>query len=183
MKKKDSHLLKDFSIILLSIIVAWILIENGAIESFLTSTQQHKILGSFVAGFFFAFAFTTAPAIAVIGEIAQANSIYLIALTGAFGALFGDLIVFFFLKDRLGEDFYYLLKKTRIKRFFSIFRLKHFRWLTPVVGGLLIASPLPDEIGISIMGLAKIKTAPFMLVSLFFNFLGILVIAIVANNI
>ncbi len=158
--------------------------ENGTITSFLTSTREHIILGSFVAGFFFTFAFTTAPAIAVLAEIAQANSIHLVALFGASGALLGDLIIFLFLKDRLREDLSYLMKKTRLKRLFSIFKFKHFRWLTPVVGGLIIASPFPgDELGVSMMGLAKMTTVSFMGISLFFNFLGIVTIGIIANMI
>ena len=60
-------------------------------------------------------------------------------------------------------------------------KLKFFRWLTFLVGGLIIASPLPDELGISILGFSKMKVSWFIAISLVFNFIGILLIGVVAR--
>ena len=52
-----------------------------------------------------------------------------------------------------------------------------------MLGGIIIASPFPDELGISLLGFTKTKTNAFIPVSLVFNFIGILLIGIVARTI
>ncbi|OGG78335.1 hypothetical protein A3A36_01445 [Candidatus Kaiserbacteria bacterium RIFCSPLOWO2_01_FULL_52_12b] len=64
----------------------------------------------------------------------------------------------------------------------SIFRPRLFKWLIPFVGALIIASPLPDEAGLAMMGLSKMKTSVFIPISFALNFLGILAIGIFAKE-
>src|SRR3989344_6012320 len=158
MNNHKNNLMRDLGIIILSIVIAVILVKTGALKSLLTSTQELKFIGSFVAGIFFVSVFTAAPATVVFAEIAQSNSIFWVAFFGGIGALVGDLIIFRFIKDRLAEDFLQLIKKTRSERLVSIFKLKLFKWLVPFLGALVIASPLPDEIGLMMMGLSNMKT-------------------------
>ncbi|KKR47070.1 MAG: hypothetical protein UT80_C0011G0001, partial [Parcubacteria group bacterium GW2011_GWC1_40_13] len=68
------------------------------------------------------------------------------------------------------------------KRLFSIFRPKLFKWLIPFIGALIIASPLPDEAGLAMMGLSKMKTSVFIPISFALNFLGILAIGLFAKG-
>jgi uncharacterized membrane protein YdjX (TVP38/TMEM64 family) len=51
----------------------------------------------------------------------------------------------------------------------------------PIIGALIIISPFPDEIGIGLMGLSKIKKWQFMLISFALNSLGIFIIVALAN--
>ncbi len=67
------------------------------------------------------------------------------------------------------------------KRIKLLLKLKFFRWLTFLAGGLIIASPLPDELGISLLGFSKMKTSWFIPLSFAFNFIGILLIGWVAK--
>ena len=174
-------LIKDIGIVLVSIIVAVILVKTQALTAVLMSTKEIGFLGSFVAGVLFTSVFTTAPAIVALAELAQANSLLHVALFGATGAMFGDLIIFRFVRDRLGEHLTAMIKHqiagNKIK-----FRhhLKLFRWATFVVGGIIIASPLPDEIGIGLLGIAKMKMKWFIPLSFIFNLLGIWLIGAVA---
>lgn len=180
----NHFLLEDLAIIVLSIIIAIILIKTHVLTSILTSTKEIKLFGSFIAGSFFTSAFTTAPAIVTLGEIAQVNSIWSTALFGAIGAVIGDLIIFKFIKDRFSKHVIEVIKqkgsKTRLK---LLLRLKFYKWLTFLIGGLIIASPLPDELGISILGFSKMKQSWFILFSFVSNFIGILLIGIVARSI
>lgn len=173
--------MRDLGIIILSIVIAVILVKTGALKSLLTSTQELKFIGSFVAGIFFVSVFTAAPATVVLAEIAQSNSIFWVAFFGGIGALVGDLVIFRFIKDRLSADFLYLIKKSKSERLISIFRLKLFRWLIPFAGALVVASPLPDELGLTMMGLAKMKTSLFIPLSFLLNFLGILAIGFITK--
>src|SRR3989344_2435315 len=182
MGKNKNNLIKDVAIVLLSIMLAVLLVKTQALARILTSTKELEIIGSFMAGMFFTSIFTTVPAIVTLGEIAQVNSVFLTAFFGGLGAVVGDLIIFRFVRDRFSEHLVALVAtksgKVRLK---SLFRLKLFRWLTFLIGGFIIASPLPDELGISLLGFSKMRMSLFVILSLAFNFFGIILIGLVAK--
>ena len=184
LNKESTFLIQDIAIIALSILGAIVMLKADILSNILDSAVSIKFFGSFVAGIFFTSVFTTAPAIVTLGEIARSNSLFFTAFSGAFGALLGDLIIFRFIKDRLGEHLLELIRHEKgWKRVKALVKLKYFRWFTFLAGGLLIASPLPDELGISLLGLSKAKMSVFISISFFFNFLGILIIGIIARAI
>ena len=180
---KNNLLIKDLAIIIFSILVAVFLVKTHVLTNILTSTKELELLGSFIAGMFFTSVFTTAPAIVTLGEIAIANSVIQTAFFGAMGAVVGDLIIFRFVRDRLSEDLMELIKHNHsAKRIKAILRIRLLRWLTFLIGGLIIASPLPDELGLTLLGIARMRTRRFLLLSFAFNSLGILLIALAARS-
>lgn len=176
------YLLQDSLIIIFSILVAIILIKTHVLISLLQSTQNYELFGSFFAGLFFTSIFTTAPSIIALAEISQIQPIFYVAFFGALGALAGDLIIFQFVRDRLSEHLLGLMKhkidgaKVTLKH-----HLKFLKWISFFIGGLIIASPLPDEIGIGLLGLSKMNMKWFIPVAFLGNFFGILMIALFAN--
>ncbi len=138
-------------------------------------------LNSFVSGIFFTSLFTTPISIIAFVQIAHTANILSMAFYGALGAVVGDLVLFIFIKDKLAEDVSYLLQARKYKKFLTIFKHRIFRWLTPLVGAIVIASPLPDEVGIAIMGLSKMKVGVLIPISFVMNFIGILLIGLAAN--
>ena len=175
-------LIHDLMLIIFSIFIAVVLVQTDILIKILTSTQELELLGSFIAGIFFTSVFTTAPAIVTLGEIAQNNSIISVAVLGSIGAVIGDLVIFYFFRDRFTEHIMELVQHQGIgKRIKVLLKQKSFRWLTFFVGGLIIASPLPDELGISLLGFSKMRTSWFIPLSLIFNFLGILLIGWIAK--
>lgn len=182
-KNRKGYLIRDLVIIILSILIAIIIAKTNILQGLLITTQGLKFLGSFLAGMFFISIFTVAPASVILFEIAQTNPVLEVAFFGGLGALLGDLIIFRFIKNSLADDIYYLIKKTKIQRLTGIFHLKLFRWLIPFLGALIVASPLPDELGLVMMGLSKVKTSTFIIISFILNFLGILAISLVAKSV
>lgn len=177
-----NFLFQDTILIAVSIVVAVTIVRTGVLASVLTSTRELEFVGSFIAGIFFTSVFTTAPAIVTLGEIARVNSIWFTALFGAFGAVVGDIIIFQFIRGQFSEHLLELLKyKGAGKRIRILFTRKSFRWFMIVAGGLVIASPLPDELGIGLLGLSKIRTTRLIPLSFIFNGLGILLIGIIAR--
>lgn len=175
-KRNRNFLFQDTGIIVLSVLVAVLLVKTGAVS-------ELSRIGSFVAGMFFTSIFTTAPAIVTLSEIARVNSIFSTALFGALGAVTGDIIIFLFVRDRFSDHLGILLSHTSAwKRFGALFRLKTFRWITFLVGGLIIASPLPDELGIGVLGFSKLKLSRFVWLSFVFNFIGIYIIGSIARS-
>lgn len=181
--RRDAHnILQDVGIIILSIFIAILLVETDSLAFILDSSKELGIISSFIAGLFFTSVFTTAPSIAALGEISLLQSPYLTAAFGALGAVVGDLVIFRFIKDRVSQDIMELLgHQGGLRRLKTLFKLKIFRRLSFLLGGLIIASPLPDELGITLLGLAKMKIGVFIPLSLIFNFLGILAIGLVAK--
>ncbi len=175
--------MEDIAIIAFSVFVAIALVKTQVLAKIFTSTQDFGIIGSFIAGMFFTSIFTISPAIVVLGEMARANSILLTAFFGALGAVVGDIIIFWFVRDRFSEHLINLVISKRDKsRLKGLIKFKFFKWLTFLVGGLIIASPLPDELGISLLGFSKMRSSLFIPFSFFFNFLGILVIGLIAKS-
>lgn len=176
------HVVEDGAIITISIVAAILIVRSGVVHSLVASFQDFGVLGSFAAGIFFTSIFTTAPAIAVLGELSQARPIWEVVVLGGLGAMMGDYIIFRFVRDRLGDDALYLLAHSGIKRVPAIFRTRLFRRLVPFVGALIIASPLPDELGLAMLGVSKVSTRNFFLLSFTFNAIGILFVAWAATQ-
>lgn len=181
-QKAKTRLLRDVGIIGLSIIVALMLIESGVIQSLLSKLDEYYFIGAFITGLFFTSAFTTAPAIVVLAELSLNFNPYVVAILGGCGAVIGDLIIFSFVKTHVSKDVTYLLSHIKSKRIRHIFKYRFMRWSLAFIGALIIASPLPDELGLTLMGLSKISTKRFILVSFVFNTLGILAIGYVAQS-
>ncbi len=183
MNNHKNNLIKDVAIIALSILIAIILLKTGVLINILASSKELRLLGSFIAGMFFTSVVTVAPATVVLAEIAQVNSVLWVVFFGGIGAMIGDLIIFRFVKNRLSEDILYLLKKSKSEKLISVFRLRLFRWSIAFLGALVIASPLPDELGLTMLGFSKMKTSLFVPISFLLNSLGILVIGLIAKAI
>lgn len=175
-KEIKSHLGKNLAILSVSIGIAVILWKIGVFERILGYSQSVRILGSFIAGFFFTSVLTVGPAMAAIIAIVKLNSVWEVAVIGAIGSVLGDLILFRFVRERISDDFVALFDQPKIKRLAHILHLEIFRFLTPFIGALIVASPLPDEIGLAMMGISKIKTRIFIPLSYVLNFLGILAV-------
>ncbi len=180
--KAHGRIMRDIGVVVISVIVALLLVRSGIIDDFLAHVDGYYIVGAFVAGLFFTSAFTTAPAIVVLAKLSLAFPPVVIALVGALGSVIGDLVIFSFVKGHISNDISYLLAHAKSRRIRHIFRYRFVRWSLALVGALIIASPLPDEIGLALMGLSKISTRRFMLISYTFNAIGIFLIYLVARS-
>jgi hypothetical protein len=178
---REGNLFKDLAIILFSVLIAIILVKTGILKSLLELSGL-GLLGSFIAGIFFTSIFTVAPATVAFSEVTHTEPLFWTVVLGGLGAMVGDLVIFRFVKGSLSKDFSVLVKKNASKRLASIFKLKMFRWFIVFLGALVIASPLPDEIGLAMMGLTKVKTAIFIPLSFALNSFGILVICLVSRS-
>ena len=179
-KKK---LLKDLFFLSISFFVAVVLVRSGLVHELARYTDGWGFLGVFIAGMGFSSAFTTAPAIVILFELAEDFSpIWLFVIIAALGAMTTDLIIFRFLRDGLDEDITYLVEhSTNLARFRATFHSRLFYWFGTLVAALVIASPLPDELGLALFGLLRLDKKKFIPVSLFMNSIGIFIIALAAR--
>lgn len=181
-RKESDALGRDIGTIVLSVFVAIFITESGIINHVLASAESH-IIGSFIAGIFFTSVFTTVPAIVVLVEIIEMNSIFIVALFGAIGALLGDFIIFRFVRDTLTENLMKFIKEGHHTKLRALFYSRAYKRLLPFIGALIIASPLPDELGLVMLGAAGVKTRYFLILSFALNFAGLVAIGFITKAI
>jgi hypothetical protein len=165
-----------------SIILTFFLVHFGILESILSVSQEWFIVTSFVAGMFWTSMFTISPASIAIAHLSHSIDFMTLATWGALGAMISDLIIFHFIRDVFSEDIEGAIKTSRFKRLLSKTHFTFLRWFGPLVGALVIISPLPDEIGLSLMGVSKMKTRYLIPTTFILNFIGIYLIALLSQG-
>lgn len=168
---------KNIFILLASIIFALILSRFEEFHSFLLSLGSLGYIGAFIAGILFVSTFTVATGAVILLVLAEKLSPVEIGIIAGFGAVVGDFAIFKFVRDGLTEEIREVYEKIdHNNHLLKLLHTKYFSWMFPVFGALVIASPLPDEIGVSLMGIAKMKTYQFLIFSFFLNALGIFLV-------
>ncbi len=162
------------TIIFLTILVAMVLFsDNPAIARGLHIISTGGYLGIFLSGMFYVSSFTVVPATFVLINLTEYYSTFTVAVIAGFGGLIGDLLIFRFMKDGLFDE----LKKIFFPRrfFFPPTRMQNLlkRYINPILGLILIASPLPDEVGVALMGFSNIKLRYFSILVFTLNTIGI----------
>lgn len=161
------------------IIAAYFVFSNPSIQNFINNNEFDGYLYVFIFGALFTFGFTTPFSIGFFLTYNPEN-ILLSAIIGGIGAVFFDLAIFRLIRFSFMDEFRKLEKEKEFSKISNLFRIKLSRkikvYLTYVFAGIIIASPLPDEMGVSMLaGLTKIKTFTLAVLSFIFNTLGILV--------
>jgi len=165
---------KNLTLLLFGLTATFFLYRSESFHSFLLSFGSWGYLGAFIAGFLFVSSFTAATGILILLVLAEQLLPLEIAVFAGLGAVCGDALIFRFIKDDLAEEIRPLFDKFGGKHLSLLLHSKYFSWSLPLIGGLIIASPLPDEIGVSLMGISKMSTPKFLLLSFILNSLGIL---------
>jgi len=164
-------------------VLAYILFSNASVQAFVSNFERFNYFGIFIAGILFSFGFTTPFAIGFF-IVANPSNIYLAAVVGGFGALLSDLLIFKMIRFSFMDEFKRLEKTSAIKEINIIlssrFLSKVKIYFLYAFAGIVIASPLPDDLGVVMLaGLSKIKTRTLAVISFIMNSLGILVILLI----
>ncbi len=181
MTQTERHLVHTLFYLLATVLSAFLIARSEIVHTFLQSTNDFAQVGSLVAGMFFTTVLTTAPAMVVLGQLALDTPLWVVALFGGFGAVVGDYILFLLVRDGMSRDVEYLLKHSGLRRLRKLFDTKLFHRLLPFLGALVLASPLPDELGLAMLGLSDINKDRFLLISFVMNASGIVLIGLVAR--
>lgn len=174
--KKKEHLRRDKAIVAWSILVAGLCWYGGVFTAITIALADYLIIGNFVAGMMFTSVFTVAPSVAAFAEFAKTEPLIPMIFAGGLGAVVGDLLLYLFVRDALSDDIALMVSRRWKRRLGAIFHHPWLRWMTPIVGGIIIASPLPDELGIALMGLTSTRLIVLVPISFSMNALGIALI-------
>lgn len=184
---------RNLLLLALGLVLAYYMIKNTQIISFIGSLGNFGYPAAFLLGMLFTYAFTAVPATVAIFSLGEVLNPILIALIGAVGSVIGNYIIFKLVRDRLLKEINMLSKEVktltkpvsalffweelRIRIWRAVSRSKVWQVLVPVFAGFILASPIPDEVGVAIFGAIKFNPEKFMVVSYILHFIGILIIA------
>jgi len=184
------------------LVAAYFIFSMNSFDFMVFELSSTAYLGILLSGIFYAFSVTTVPATVVFYKLGSSFSPLMIAGIGAFGTMAGDYLIFRFVKSKLMGELRMLTDEVgdkiffrnsvfyHIFPFFNLLMSKNFRmaihkigkskaWRTAmiVMAGAVIMLPIPDEIGVAMMGAVKFKTKHFLIMSYVMNFVGIFIIA------
>mgnify|MGYP001575845521 FL=1 len=180
MKRLFKFRYPKLTILILMIILAYSMFSNANVHNFISKLGNLSYLGTFIAGMFFAFGFLASFAVGFFLTVSTKN-IFLTAIIGGFGALISDLLIFSIIKSQFIDEFRRLEKTKIFLEINKIFSQSYFHriklYLMYIFAGIIIASPLPDEVGVSMLaGLTKIKTSILAILSFLLNTPGIFIL-------
>lgn len=162
---------------LFGVAFALVLSQLESFRLWVVNLNSYGYLGAFVGGMLFVSTFTVGIGVVVLFILAQYLQPLEIGLVAGWGALVADYIIFCFirngLKDELVEVYKDVDRKGRLKK---LVRSRRFGWALPILGAIIIASPLPDELGVGLLGISEVKTDHFLLLSYVLNFVGIFLV-------
>ena len=177
---------KLFCLILI-ILASYFVFNNQIVIEIVSNLGDFGYLGVFIAGILFSFGFT-APISAGFFLVLQPRNLFLAAIIAGIGAMLGDLFIFKFIRLSFKDEFNKLkkekisLKTNKIVK--KIIDKKLRVYLMYILAGALMASPLPDEMGvILIAGLTKIDQRTLAILGFLLNTLGIMTLFIIGKGI
>lgn len=164
-------------LLILVSIFTYYLFSTKYIGSLMASLNGAGYIYAFLFGCLFTFGFSTPISIGFFLSYSP-DSILIAALVGGIGAVISDLTIFKLIKFSFMDEFEQLKKEKSFIKLNNIFRLKISEkiklYLMFIFAGLIIASPLPDEVGVTMLaGLSKINTYKLAILSFIFNSIGI----------
>lgn len=167
---------KNIFILFLGIVIAFLLSGLQLFTDFVIGLGSLGLIAAFIAGSLYTLSFTIPTAIVMLSILSQTISPVELAVVGALGAVLTDLTIFKFIRDGLVEDLKPLYERFGGDHISHVFQSKYFHWTLPFIGALIIASPFPDEIGVTLMGISKMKILEFLPISFVMNSIGIFLV-------
>ena len=146
--------------------------KNPFFKQFLLGLGQYGYLSAVLAGAMFVCTFTVATGGLIILTLVKTLDPLPLIFFGMLGAVIFDMFVFKSIKNTVDKEIEDVFSNPRFSHFKKILHTKYFAWMTPLIGLLVFISPLPDELGISLLGLSKLKAYQFLLISILNHSIG-----------
>jgi hypothetical protein len=168
-KKIFSFRYPKLFILIIVIFFAYYLFSQPFISEWMMFFNKLGNFGVFISGILTAFGFTAPVGIGLLIKIIPKNVLFAALLAG-FGATISDLLIFKTIKISFMDEFKKLEKTKLIQEIEHIVKKnKHVlirHYLLYIFAGIVLATPLPDELGVSMLaGLTTIKPIRLAIIS------------------
>jgi len=170
-----------FTLLLLTFLLAYVLFSWRNVLPFQSELLALGYLSAFILGLLFSYGFTTSTSVVFLLMLAKDYNIFLFAAIAGMGALTSDLVLFTFIRSSFMDEVKEMSNEKPVKKLRHMIHGHLKKYLLPVLAGFVIASPLPDEIGVCLLASSKISPRAFSVFSYLLNTLGILVILAIGN--
>jgi len=185
MKKKFKFKYPKITIFIFVIIIAYFIFKNPTVIKFISHLNSFSNFGAFVAGFFYSFGFTSPLSAGFFLQLKTENIIFT-GIIGGIGAMLADLFIFKFIKLSFKEEFEKLKEEKILKKIRNFTRRRFKKGIRTIASyifaGILIGSPLPDEVGVTILaGLSKIKERAIIIIGFILNTIGIILLLLIGS--
>lgn len=171
--KKHTH--TNLLLMALGVFITYLLTRSDTFHLFLNHLGSYGYLGAFFAGALFVGTFTATTGAYILATLTETLNPWELGLIAGFGAVVADVTIFRFVKDEILEELEDIYNQFHGRRLSHLIHIRTFRWMLPVLGALIIASPLPDELGVALMGISRLPTWKFIILSFLLNSFGIFV--------
>lgn len=173
---------KNTAFLILSLIVFFFFADTPVIKNTVSYIGNFGYIGAFFVGIMFVSIFTVAPAAVVLFHLAETLNPLGIAIAAGTGGVVGDYLILRFLKDRIFEELRPVFMNHGGKPLRKLFKTPYFAWAVPILGAIIVMSPFPDEVGIGLMGISRLKTWQLMGLLYLLDVTGIFLIVIAARS-
>ena len=163
-----------------SLLIGIFILRSPQIHAAITHLGNFEYTGAFVIGFLVIMTFTVVPSLAVLITLSETMNPFLLSLLAGAGGMCGDYLLMRYFRSETDE----LLSDNTLKNHMFLKRVLNsriFHWVGPLIGSIIVASPFPDEIGITLLGITKLETKKFLLLVFILDTLGVFLIISVGN--
>lgn len=168
----------------LAILAIWLfilLLDSALLAAIFSFAEDMGLLGGFVAGVLSVSFFTAAPAVVLLVGLATHAEPYWLALAWAVGSTLGDWLILRFYQEKVTSELRPLFKRLRMRQFVRLLRHRYTSWILFLFGAVIIATPLPDEVGLGLMGASRLRQRYIIFMCFMLNALGALAIILAAR--
>lgn len=181
MTVKLKGLVVKIIIFIFSLSLAWWLIKSGTLNELVDQLSPIEFVTEFVAGAFYTSFLTIPLALAMFLVLAPEQNPIILSLIAGLGATLVDALLVRIFRDNFSKGLSGLTKHLKIYLIKKVLKLLKLDFVIPLLGALIVASPLPDELGLFLLGTSDLKYYQIIILTFFLNTAGILLIVTPIN--
>ena len=172
------------SLFIISVILVYFLFSGLAYKPLHDALVFMGYFGTFLAGLLYPYALTSAAGTGILLILAKEQNILLAGGVAGIGALISDIILVLFVKHSFSDEVQKLSKETVVRTINRWIPDSVRVYLLATFAGLLIASPLPTEIGILLMtSIKNMSFKKFIIIIYVLHASAIFIILLIGNTI
>lgn len=172
----------QIAVLVLGIALAVEFARTSSLNELVSYGLGWQIFAIFIIGAMYSSVLTAAPATVGLVRLAETGlPLWLIVVVGGIGAMLSDLILFGLIKVHFIDALTQKFKKNPHGIYVTLTKIKPFRFLVAMLGAIIIATPIPDEIGLAMMGLGDADWRLVAAIGFIFNMAGIMAVVSLAR--
>lgn len=170
------------SLFIISVILVYFLFSGLAYKPLHDALIFMGYFGTFLAGLLYPYALTSSAGTAILLILAKEQNFLLAGVIAGGGALISDMVIFLFVKHGFNDEVQKLSKEKVVQTFNRWIPDSIRVYLLATFASILIASPLPTEIGIMLMtSIKNMSTKKFVIIVYILHASAIFIILLIGR--